>query len=304
MPPAALVAYCAARAALLACLMCLSYFYSYGSYGSHSLYRSYSYGSHSYGSGVGCGSDNTLLTCDAGTVMLSTGCDDSTCGNCSMTMNYTAYTDGLYTCEDSYQSHYSINRATKRYLPLLGCFCDKSNVDGCFDTDIGVEDSNGANCVDYTNPASCGGLDDSDFSANAMCCACGGGLTDGSPTDYSYGTIAAEADATGVANALGPAIATPLDKTTTAIFGSAASAAAEGTLITDAATAEVSVAKPVAQGNIEQRRLQDFPAPTAVPVPAPTAEFCGLGTRNPKGTVCCGGYEECHGNCGGAECDS
>ena len=147
MPPAALVAYCAARAALLACLMCFSYFYSYGSYGSHSLYRSYSYGSYSYGSGIGCGSDNTLLSCDAGTVMLSTGCDDSMCGNCSMTMNYTAYTDGLYTCEDSYQSHYSINRATKRYLPLLGCFCDKSNVDGCFDTDIGVEDSNGANCV-------------------------------------------------------------------------------------------------------------------------------------------------------------
>ena len=82
MPPAALVAYCAARAALLACLVCFSSFYSYGSYGSHSLYRSYSYGSYSYGSGIGCGSDNTLLTCDAGTVMLSTGCDESTCGNC------------------------------------------------------------------------------------------------------------------------------------------------------------------------------------------------------------------------------
>ena len=44
------------------------------------------------------------------------------------------------------------------------------------------------------------------------------------------------------------------------------------------------------------------PAPTAVPIPAPTVEFCGLG--NPKGNVCCGGYDECYGSCGGAGCGS
>ena len=50
------------------------------------------------------------------------------------------------------------------------------------------------------------------------------------------------------------------------------------------------------------RRSVPLPAPTAVPLPAPTVEFCGLG--NPKGDVCCGGYEECHGSCGGAGCGS
>ena len=172
MPTAALLA------AVLACLVCFSYFFSYGSYGS------YSHGNDWYGNG--CGLDYTSVTCDAGVVMLSIGCDDSTCGNCSMTMDYTAYTDGSYTCEDSYPSYYYVNGATKWYLPQPGCFCDDSNHDGCFDTDLAVKDSNNGNCADYTNPAWCGGLDDSDFSANAMCCACGGGLADGSPTDYSH----------------------------------------------------------------------------------------------------------------------
>jgi len=83
----------------------------------------------------------------------------------------------------SYASYYGV---TKWYLPQPGCFCDDSIDDGCFDTDLGVKDSNGDNCADYTNPAWCGGLDDSDFSANAMCCACGGGLTDGKVQQHRF----------------------------------------------------------------------------------------------------------------------
>ena len=103
-----------------------------------------------------------------------------------------------------------------------------------------------------------------------------------------------------------------LAPTTFATFsGSSASTAAEGTPITDAATAEVSFPGAAGSATLPYwprsvapgRRLQDdVPVPTAVPLPAPTAEFCGLG--NPKGNVCCGGYEECHGSCGGAGCDS
>ena len=94
-------------------------------------------------------------------------------------------------------------------------------------------------------------------------------------------------------------------------YGSAASTAAEGTPITDAATAEVSFPGAAGSATLPYwprsvapgRRLQeDVPVPTAVPLPAPTAEFCGLG--NLKGNVCCGGYEECHGSCGGAGCGS
>ena len=121
----------AARAVVTVCLMCFSYLISYGI--------------DWYGFGVGCGSNYASVTCDGGIVMLSIGCDDSTCGNCSRTMDYTAYTDGSYTCEDSYPSYYYINGATKWYLPQPGCFRDESNDDGCFDVDLGVMDSNGGN---------------------------------------------------------------------------------------------------------------------------------------------------------------
>ena len=51
---------------------------------------------------------------------------------------------------------------------------------GCSDTDNGAGDSPfGDSCVDWydANPGSCGGYDDTDFTSNEMCCACGGGDT-------------------------------------------------------------------------------------------------------------------------------
>ena len=51
---------------------------------------------------------------------------------------------------------------------------------GCSDTDNGAGDSPfDDSCVDWydANPGSCGGYDDSDFTSNEMCCACGGGNT-------------------------------------------------------------------------------------------------------------------------------
>ena len=47
----------------------------------------------------------------------------------------------------------------------------------CIDTDYaGAADTGGDNCRDYqTYTHWCGGYDDSDFTSNTMCCACGGG---------------------------------------------------------------------------------------------------------------------------------
>ena len=54
----------------------------------------------------------------------------------------------------------------------------------CEDTEGGAEGTNGNNCVWYEiegNEKKCGNKDDSDFSANDMCCACGGGAIPPTP---------------------------------------------------------------------------------------------------------------------------
>ena len=104
-------------------------------------------------------------------------------------------------------------------------------------------------------------MDDSDFSANSICWARGGGLADGSPTDHSYGSIAARADGARAAGALGPATATPPDKTKTAIFGSAASV-----------SENVSVAKAT-------------PSPTRTPVVAVSLGIAGIACEDFNATV-------------------
>ncbi|KAH8049307.1 N,N-dimethylaniline monooxygenase [Aureococcus anophagefferens] len=53
--------------------------------------------------------------------------------------------------------------------------------DYCEDTSGSALDSFGDSCDWYDGRTSCGNFDDSDFDANAMCCACGGG------SDYSDG---------------------------------------------------------------------------------------------------------------------
>ena len=55
--------------------------------------------------------------------------------------------------------------------------------DDCEDTDGGAADPYGDDCAAYYHyPDWCGGYDDSDFTSNEMCCACGGGVEEGAPT--------------------------------------------------------------------------------------------------------------------------
>ena len=92
-----------------------SYDYSYGSYGSYG----FSGFSMSYG---GACSGYTSLTCDGGRLILANGCDESTCSNCWMTMDYTEYTDGAYSCDDEL---YYYNDDTSYFSSVLpGCYCD------------------------------------------------------------------------------------------------------------------------------------------------------------------------------------
>ena len=46
---------------------------------------------------------------------------------------------------------------------------------GCYDSEGRATDSNAGRCWAYVNQSQCGSYDDDDFSANEMCCRCGGG---------------------------------------------------------------------------------------------------------------------------------
>ena len=51
----------------------------------------------------------------------------------------------------------------------------------CTDTDNGATDRDDDGCDAYARrPAWCGHYNDDDFQADQMCCACGGGKTEGS----------------------------------------------------------------------------------------------------------------------------
>ena len=55
--------------------------------------------------------------------------------------------------------------------------------DDCEDSDGAAADPYGDGCAAYYQyPTWCGGYDDSDFTSNEMCCACGGGVEEGAPT--------------------------------------------------------------------------------------------------------------------------
>lgn len=77
-----------------------------------------------------------------------------------------------------------------------GCDC-ASNSDGglgpaddCIDQDNGATDLYGDACsAYYGSPAWCGGDDDSDFSSDEMCCACGGGDGTATPTATPAPTV-------------------------------------------------------------------------------------------------------------------
>ena len=58
-----------------------------------------------------------------------------------------------------------------------------TNNELCFDTDYGLTDVTGKNCAWYNIQESessnaCGVYDTNYFTANRMCCGCGGGTTD------------------------------------------------------------------------------------------------------------------------------
>ena len=73
-----------------------------------------------------------------------------------------------------------------------GCLCGGGDGGGgggdddddvCDDTNGGATDPDGDDCDDYvTYPYWCGGYDDSDFTSNEMCCACGGGAEEKRPS--------------------------------------------------------------------------------------------------------------------------
>ena len=65
------------------------------------------------------------------------------------------------------------------FICMFICLCEIKG--DCKDTDNGVYDRTGDNCLSWYKdfPESCGDYDDEDFTANTMCCACGSGGTKG-----------------------------------------------------------------------------------------------------------------------------
>jgi hypothetical protein len=70
------------------------------------------------------------MACDGGSLIVSTGCDNSTCSNCALTMDYTAFTGGTYFCDDAYyyvDSDLDGNADASASLPMPSCYwegCD------------------------------------------------------------------------------------------------------------------------------------------------------------------------------------
>ena len=96
--------------------------------------------------------------------------------------------DATYTCP-LLESTYGCNCA--------GCACDTSApsitpppTPQCFNTDEGATDVYGNTCDDYAEyPGYCGSFDSGSFSANDMCCGCGGGAVNIPPTEAPTVTI-------------------------------------------------------------------------------------------------------------------
>ena len=98
--------------------------------GSYSYSYSYSYDD--------CVSAYTSLTCDGGRLMLSGGCDDSTCDNCGATFDFTADTGGMYYCDDTtYFIDQDLDGTAdgSAPLPVPSCYWDS-----CGDDDEGYDD--------------------------------------------------------------------------------------------------------------------------------------------------------------------
>ena len=87
-------------------------------------------------------------------------CNNMLNGNCCCTN--TAYNSGKF-CSSASDCTGSIAVASP------------SSPSACTDRTNGATDRTDGGCSTYTNPNWCGGYDDTDFSSNTMCCACGGG---------------------------------------------------------------------------------------------------------------------------------
>lgn len=92
------------------------------------------------------------------------------------------HTDGRYPSEFSFvEGEFSQGRdPSEDETEVESDFSDQvlQGHSECVDTAFGALDSFEDSCSWYTDHRNCGNFDDSDFEANGMCCACGGGCQD------------------------------------------------------------------------------------------------------------------------------
>ena len=80
-----------------------------------------------------CVSAYSSLTCEDGSLMLSVGCDDDGCSNCTMTADYTEYSGGVYYCDNTYYYYDSDLDGTPEgfaELPSPSCYWVSCDDDG------------------------------------------------------------------------------------------------------------------------------------------------------------------------------
>ena len=102
-------------------------------------------------------------------------CYGQTCDNWSSTCHELETTYGCSCTGCTCDLKQSEDQVLSRGAPQL---LDARRLDDCVSTDNGAADPYGDGCDMYVeNPSWCGAYDDTDFTSNEMCCACGGGAS-------------------------------------------------------------------------------------------------------------------------------
>jgi len=113
-------------------------------------------------------------TCSDGEVIMDketceTACKELNLQQKTLLGNHKCYKDGQGNC---YQNGENGGGAS-----IICQKSGKSVASGCVDSDKGLTDNGGDTCEWYNkNVDKCGRFDDEDFTANNMCCGCGGGM--------------------------------------------------------------------------------------------------------------------------------
>ena len=81
--------------------------------------------------GDSCDQYSNLYCDDSGSVIMGQDCGDESCGSCQVMVDYTAYTEGDYTCDGAYMYYMG---GTWGALP--GCYYES-----CEDDDQGADDN-------------------------------------------------------------------------------------------------------------------------------------------------------------------